>query len=197
MRGEGAVLRGGDEACRGLIGRGGAGTARRCAPPLFVASHWLPANVPGTALPRLPRVIARASAVFVIVRSTGLVGFGFVGDALVLTGGHADLARTLAWWDLLLWSPFSLLWGGCWATAGWRPGRGCPAPRDAGGQSRGSTGSDSRASTANTHSCTRHSGSSRATRSSASRPSAYSRIASERFAPRARLRRRSRFSGSV
>jgi hypothetical protein len=39
------------------------------------------------------------------------------------------------------------------------------------GHSRGSTGSDSSASTANTHWCTRHSGSPRAARSSAAEPS--------------------------
>ena len=63
--------------------------------------------------------------------------------------------------------------------------------------SRGSTGSDSRASTANTHSCTRHSGSPRATRSNDSRPSAYSRCAIDRLWPRLRDSSRDRFSGSV
>jgi hypothetical protein len=109
--------------------------------PFFVTSHWVLAGmalvgvgvalatVRGRPLPRLLKVIAWALGVFMIVRSIGGVGFGFVGDALVLTGvtppptEHADLARTLAWWDLLLWSPFFLLWGVCWATAGWRLGR--------------------------------------------------------------------------
>jgi uncharacterized membrane protein len=56
-------------------------------------------------------------------------GFGFVGDALLLTGvrpapvEHAALARDLARWDLLLWSPFFLLWGVCWTTVGWRLSR--------------------------------------------------------------------------
>ncbi len=27
------------------------------------------------------------------------------------------VARDLAWWDLLLWSPLFLLWGTCWTTA--------------------------------------------------------------------------------
>jgi hypothetical protein len=63
--------------------------------------------------------------------------------------------------------------------------------------SRGSTGSDSRASTAKTHWWTRQSGSSRATRSSASSPRAYSRRASERLCPRPRERSRSRLAGSV
>lgn len=109
--------------------------------PFFVTSHWVLAGaalvgvvvalatVRGTVLPRLLRVVAWALGVFMIVRSIGVVGFGFVGDALVLTGvdpppaEHAESARMLAWWDLLLWSPFFLLWGVCWAAAGWRLGR--------------------------------------------------------------------------
>jgi hypothetical protein len=58
--------------------------------------------------------------------------------------------------------------------------------------SLGSTGSDSSASTAKTHSCTRHSGSPATSRSSASRPSAYSRAASDLLVPRPRPRSRSR-----
>ncbi|MFI0419717.1 hypothetical protein [Spongiactinospora sp. 9N601] len=64
-----------------------------------------------------------------IARSVGVLGFGFFGDAAVLTGlrpppaEHAGLARDLAWWDLLLWSPFFLLWGTCWAVGGWRLSR--------------------------------------------------------------------------
>jgi hypothetical protein len=46
---------------------------------------------------------------------------------------------------------------------------------------RGSTGSDSSASTPNTASCTRHNGSPSASRSRASRPRAYSRSASDRL----------------
>jgi uncharacterized protein (TIGR03084 family) len=65
------------------------------------------------------------------------------------------------------------------------------------GHSRGSTGSDSRARTAKTHSCTRHSGSPQATRSRASRPRAYSRSASERLWDRPRWRSRVRLAGSV
>lgn len=64
-------------------------------------------------------------------------------------------------------------------------------------QRRGSTGSDSRARTANTASWTRHSGSPRATRSSDSMPSANSRAARERLWPSPRVRRRSRLAGSV
>lgn len=109
--------------------------------PFVVTSHWVLAGaalvgvvvalttIRGTVLPRLLRVLAWALGVFMVVRSIGVVGFGFVGDALVLTGvnqppaEHAALARDLAWWDLLLWSPFFLVWGVCRATAGWRLGR--------------------------------------------------------------------------
>jgi len=65
------------------------------------------------------------------------------------------------------------------------------------GYSLGSTGSDSRARTAKTHSWTRHSGSPPATRSRASRPRAYSRSASERLWDRPRRRSRARWAGSV
>jgi hypothetical protein len=65
------------------------------------------------------------------------------------------------------------------------------------GHSRGSTGSDSSASTANTHSWIRHSGSPSASRSSASSPSAYSRSARERLWRSDRLRSCSRCRTSV
>ncbi|MFJ6676789.1 DUF3995 domain-containing protein [Actinosynnema sp. NPDC091369] len=109
--------------------------------PLFVTSHWVPAGaaavgvvvalaaVRGTVLPRLLRVVAWALSVFMIVRAIGVAGFGLVGDTLVLTGvtrppaEHAELALVPARWDLLLWSPFFLVWGECWATTGWRLGR--------------------------------------------------------------------------
>ncbi len=75
-----------------------------------------------------------------------------------------------------------------------------PAERVSAGRtaySRGSTGSDSRASTANTGSCTRHSGSPRACRSRASRPSLCSRMARPPLRPTLRSRRTSSRSGSV
>ncbi|MFI7052303.1 DUF3995 domain-containing protein [Streptosporangium canum] len=116
--------------------------------PLFVASHWLLAAAAvvgvivalstvrpwGAAVPRrLLLAITWTLGVFMIARSIGMVGFGFVGDALLLTGvhpppvEHAALARDLARWDLLLWSPFFLLWGACWTMAGWRLGRHGPS----------------------------------------------------------------------
>ncbi|MGV9306577.1 DUF3995 domain-containing protein [Nonomuraea sp. NPDC003727] len=109
--------------------------------PLFVASHWLLAGAAvigvivalatvrpwGAVLPRrLAAVVAWTLGIFMIARAAGALGFGFAGDALLLTGvrpasgEHAELARTLARWDLLLWSPFFLLWGVCWTAAGWR-----------------------------------------------------------------------------
>jgi hypothetical protein len=109
--------------------------------PFFVTSHWVLAGaavvgvvvalatVRGGPVPRLLRLICWTLAVFMITRSIGFVGLGIVGDTLTLTGlrrppaEHAELVRMLARWDLMLWSPFFLLWGGCWAVAGWRLGR--------------------------------------------------------------------------
>ncbi|MFF5206767.1 DUF3995 domain-containing protein [Streptosporangium sp. NPDC000396] len=109
--------------------------------PLFVASHWVLAGAAvvgvivalatvrpwGAAVPRrLLLMITLTLGIFMIARSVGVLGFGFVGDTLLLTGvrpppvEHATLARDLAHWDLLLWSPFFLLWGACWTAAGWR-----------------------------------------------------------------------------
>jgi len=111
--------------------------------PLFVTSHWVLAGAALvgvfvalvslrhrlTTVPRrLLLAITWTLGVFMIARSMGLLGFGFVGDVLLLTGvrpppaEHAALARELARWDLWLWSPFFLLWGVCWTMAGWRMG---------------------------------------------------------------------------
>ncbi|MCO5968713.1 DUF3995 domain-containing protein [Actinoallomurus soli] len=116
--------------------------------PLFVASHWALAGAAvigvvvalatvrpwGTAIPRRPLlVITWTLGTIMIVRSVGPLGLGFAGDGLLLAGvrpapaGHAALVRSLARWDLLLWSPFFLLWGVCWVTAGWRLARSRPA----------------------------------------------------------------------
>ncbi|MER6943741.1 DUF3995 domain-containing protein [Nonomuraea sp. NPDC000554] len=112
--------------------------------PLFVTSHWVLAGAAvvgvivalatvrswGAAVPRrLLLAITWTLGIFMIARSVGVLGFGFVGDALVLTGvrpapvEQAALARDLARWDLLLWSPFFLLWGSCWTMAGRRLAR--------------------------------------------------------------------------
>ncbi|MFE9200540.1 DUF3995 domain-containing protein [Micromonospora sp. NPDC007230] len=112
--------------------------------PLFVASHWALAVAAvvgvlvalatvrpwGAAVPRrLLLTITWTLGGFMIARAVGVLGFGFVGDALLLTGvrppprEHAALARTLARWDLLLWSPFFLVWGASWTVAARRLGR--------------------------------------------------------------------------
>jgi hypothetical protein len=112
--------------------------------PLFVASHWVLAAAAvmgvvvalavvrpwGAAVPRrLLLVIAWVLGTFMLARAVGVLGFGFAGDALLLTGihpppvGHAALVRDLARWDLLLWSPFFLTWGVCWTATGWRLAR--------------------------------------------------------------------------
>ncbi|GAA1576268.1 hypothetical protein GCM10009678_68710 [Actinomadura kijaniata] len=105
----------------------------------FVASYWIMAAVAiagvllalATVQPwgrRLPRRLllglTGGIGALMVLRSVGPVGFGFLGDALVLTGlrpppaEHAELARHLARWDLMLWSPFFLAWGALWiATA--------------------------------------------------------------------------------
>lgn len=117
--------------------------------PLFVVSHWVLATaaVLGTVVAlatvrswgaKAPRWLLLGISVVLgiamILRSVGVVGFGFVGDTLVLTGmhtvpvEHAALARELARWDLLLWSPFFMLWGVCWTVTAWQL-RGVPGPR--------------------------------------------------------------------
>ncbi|GAA4625575.1 hypothetical protein GCM10023196_030280 [Actinoallomurus vinaceus] len=108
--------------------------------PLFVASHWIlfTAAVVGILLAlatvrpwgnRLPRRLIAfttwALGVFMVIRSIGPVGFGFLGDALILTGlrpppaRYAELTRHLAHWDLMLWSPFFLTWGVLWIATAW------------------------------------------------------------------------------
>ncbi len=106
--------------------------------PFFVASHWVLAGAAavgvlvavtalrpwGTAVVRrLLGSLAWALGIAMIARALGAVGFGFVGDLLVLTGIRdlpPGIAHTLARWDLLLWSPFFLLWGVCWTLTGRR-----------------------------------------------------------------------------
>ncbi|MEV7519201.1 hypothetical protein [Streptomyces sp. NPDC091371] len=66
---------------------------------------------------------AWAGCAFMLARATGLLGYGFAGDLRVLSGRasvpaqYADLAREQAWWDLLLWSPYWLLFGLYWGLA--------------------------------------------------------------------------------
>ncbi|MEV5570290.1 DUF3995 domain-containing protein [Spirillospora sp. NPDC052269] len=106
--------------------------------PMFVASHWILATAAvigvllalatvrpwGRNVPRrLLLLTTWTLGLFMIVRAVGVIGFGFVGDTLVLTNTtppdpeYVDLARYLARWDLTLWSPFFLTWGTCWTLA--------------------------------------------------------------------------------
>lgn len=60
-----------------------------------------------------------------VLRACGALGFGFVGDAMVLTGNvHVDppdieIAHHLSRVDLLLWSPYFLVWGLLWGATAW------------------------------------------------------------------------------
>ncbi|MFD3684680.1 DUF3995 domain-containing protein [Nocardiopsis sp. NPDC058631] len=126
--------------------------------PLFVASHWalaaaalvgvllaLSAVRPwGAALPRrLVPLVAGVLGAFMVLRSVGFSGIGFVGDGLTLAGvrelpaEHAGLIRELALWDLVLWSPFFLLWGVCWSFLAWRTGRAARSPASSRGGGAG------------------------------------------------------------
>jgi hypothetical protein len=106
--------------------------------PFFVASHWILAGLAAvgvlvaltavrprdTVVPRrLLGALTWTLGILMIARALGAVGFGFVGDILVLTGARPlppGIAHTLARWDLMLWSPFFLLWGVCWTLTGRR-----------------------------------------------------------------------------
>ncbi|MFJ3723743.1 hypothetical protein ACIPYQ_14375 [Streptomyces sp. NPDC090045] len=79
---------------------------------------------------------AWAGCTFMVARAVGLLGYGFAGDLWLLAGrasvppAHLDLARTLACWDLLLWSPYWLCFGLSWGLAARRYARRtAPAPR--------------------------------------------------------------------
>ncbi|MFE0191068.1 DUF3995 domain-containing protein [Streptomyces sp. NPDC058989] len=64
-----------------------------------------------------------AGCLFMVSRAIGLLGYGFCHDLRLLTGAvsvpppAADLARYEAGWDLLLWSPYWLVFGICWGLA--------------------------------------------------------------------------------
>lgn len=42
-----------------------------------------------------------------------------IGDVQRLAHGVSPAAAYTATWDLVLWSPFFLVWGDCWAWAAW------------------------------------------------------------------------------
>ncbi|WP_181923478.1 DUF3995 domain-containing protein [Streptomyces inhibens] len=66
-----------------------------------------------------------AGCAFMVARAVGVLGYGFVNDVRLLSGlvsvppAAMDLARFHARWDLLLWSPYWLLFGVCWGVAAW------------------------------------------------------------------------------
>ncbi|MEU9120959.1 DUF3995 domain-containing protein [Streptomyces sp. NPDC048506] len=69
---------------------------------------------------------AWAGCALMVLRAVGALGYGFVNDLRVLTDpalvppAFADLARSHALWDLVLWSPYWLLFGVCWGVAALR-----------------------------------------------------------------------------
>lgn len=95
---------------------------------LATAQPW------GHVLPRrLLAVPMWITGALMVLRACGALGFGFVGDAMVLTGNlHVDppdteIAHHLSRVDLLLWSPYFLVWGLLWGATAWatprRPAR--------------------------------------------------------------------------
>ncbi|WP_404962428.1 DUF3995 domain-containing protein [Streptomyces sp. 147326] len=70
-----------------------------------------------------------------VLRACGALGFGFIGDVMVLTGSvhvgpsDVEIARHLSRVDLLLWSPYFLVWGLLWGATAWAtPMRPAPPP---------------------------------------------------------------------
>ncbi|HEU0288750.1 MAG TPA: DUF3995 domain-containing protein [Nocardioidaceae bacterium] len=103
--------------------------------PLTTASHGITALLAAAAVlvawslgtgragrrvERLLRIGAVLVGVLMIVRAVGGLGFGFVGDALVLAGvisvGDPRYADHVARWDLFLWAPYWLLFGVAWVS---------------------------------------------------------------------------------
>ncbi|WP_329382608.1 DUF3995 domain-containing protein [Streptomyces sp. NBC_01351] len=90
------------------------------AAALHLAGHFGPH---GRLRRRVLLVGAWAGCAFMAARAVGLLGYGFAGDLLVFSGRasvpaeYATFAREQAWWDLLLWSPYWLLFGACWGVA--------------------------------------------------------------------------------
>ncbi len=96
------------------------------AAALCLAGHFGPL---GRLRRRVLLVGAWSGCVLMAARALGLVGYGFINDVRLLGGfvsvPSADEAasRYEAWWDLLLWSPFWLLFAMAWGFAAWRYGR--------------------------------------------------------------------------
>ncbi|MFC9293929.1 DUF3995 domain-containing protein [Streptomyces sp. NPDC057011] len=79
----------------------------------------------GHVLPRRLLIVPMwIISALMVLRASGALGFGFVGDVMVLTGNlqvdpsDTEIAHHLSRVDLLLWSPYFLVWGLLWgATA--------------------------------------------------------------------------------
>ncbi|MGZ9935791.1 DUF3995 domain-containing protein [Streptomyces sp. NC-S4] len=116
--------------------------------PGAMAGHWISVGLVllgalaalatvrpwGHVLPRrLLAVPMWIIGALMVLRACGAFGFGFIGDIMVLTGHlHVDppdtgIAHHVSRMDLLLWSPYFLVWGLLWAATAWavprRPAR--------------------------------------------------------------------------
>ncbi|MFE9477014.1 DUF3995 domain-containing protein [Streptomyces spororaveus] len=108
--------------------------------PGTIAGHWISVGLVvvgalaalatvrpwGRVLPRrLLTVPMWIIGCLMVSRACGVLGFGFIGDVMVLTGsvhvGPSDMevARSLSRVDLLLWSPYFLVWGLLWGATAW------------------------------------------------------------------------------
>ncbi|MEU9803313.1 DUF3995 domain-containing protein [Streptomyces sp. NPDC051000] len=114
--------------------------------PATIAGHWISVGLVvlgalaalatvrpwGPVLPRrLLTVPMWITSVLMVLRACGAFGFGFVGDALVLSGvqrvrpADTEIALHLSRVDLLLWSPYFLIWGLLWGVTAWATPRRC------------------------------------------------------------------------
>ncbi|OKK19816.1 hypothetical protein AMK16_14740 [Streptomyces sp. CB00455] len=119
--------------------------------PGTIAGHWISVGLVvlgvlavlvtlrpwGRTLPRrLLTVPMWVIGCLMVLRACGALGFGFIGDVMVLTGSvhvapsDVEIARHLSRVDLLLWSPYFLVWGLLWGATAWatpmRPARSRP-----------------------------------------------------------------------
>ncbi|WP_411106966.1 DUF3995 domain-containing protein [Streptomyces sp. cmx-4-9] len=85
-----------------------------------VAGPW------GHRLRRIPRWILLLPAVLAFLAMTARAVLLAVGDVGVIWFGWQGTVH-LAWWDLLLWSPYFLLWGLAWGLLAWGHRRAAPA----------------------------------------------------------------------
>ncbi|MEU9028617.1 DUF3995 domain-containing protein [Streptomyces sp. NPDC048383] len=119
--------------------------------PAAIVGHWISVGLVvlgalaalatvrpwGRVLPRrLLTVPMWITSVLMVLRACGAFGFGVVGDALVLSGvqrvgpPNTEIALHLSRVDLLLWSPYFLIWGLLWGATAWAtPRRQAPLNR--------------------------------------------------------------------